>query len=102
MIAKPDMYSQKLKCHSHRAITQANAGKRAHLRSTGIGACACARHGFFYPQSVVDFQKGERFAMKLKFTFGYLTLTQADEYGLLHLWSNSAAPTPDKQAPPHL
>lgn len=27
---------------------------------TGIGAGACARHGFFVPSSVVDFQKGER------------------------------------------
>lgn len=27
---------------------------------TGIGATACARHGFFVPSSVVDFQKGER------------------------------------------
>ncbi|TFK61330.1 hypothetical protein BDN72DRAFT_778352, partial [Pluteus cervinus] len=28
--------------------------------ATGIGATACARHGFFCPTSVVDFQKGER------------------------------------------
>jgi hypothetical protein len=27
---------------------------------TGIGAVACARHGFFVPSSVVDFQKGEK------------------------------------------
>jgi len=28
--------------------------------ATGIGACACARHGCFLPNSVVDFQKGEK------------------------------------------
>lgn len=30
------------------------------LDATGIGATACARHGFIVPGSVVDFQKGER------------------------------------------
>ncbi|KIN99238.1 hypothetical protein M404DRAFT_30665 [Pisolithus tinctorius Marx 270] len=51
--------TEKSPCNSHRAINQANAncGK---LHSTGIGATACARHGCFYPHSVVDFQKGER------------------------------------------
>jgi len=29
--------------------------------ATGIGACACARHGCFIPHTVVDFQKGERY-----------------------------------------
>ena len=33
---------------------------QAHLTSTGIGATACARHGCFFPNSVVDFQRGER------------------------------------------
>ncbi|KAJ7769292.1 hypothetical protein B0H16DRAFT_1660997 [Mycena metata] len=28
--------------------------------STGIGACACAHHGCFYPHSVVGFKVGER------------------------------------------
>ena len=27
--------------------------------ATGIGACACARHGCFVPHTVVDFQKGD-------------------------------------------
>ncbi|KAG1836783.1 hypothetical protein DFJ58DRAFT_719005 [Suillus subalutaceus] len=30
------------------------------LEATGIGGCACARHGCFVPHSMVDFQKGER------------------------------------------
>ena len=47
-------------CHDHRAVNGANADRR-HLTSTGIGAAACARHGCFYPHSVVDFQKGERY-----------------------------------------
>ena len=34
--------------------------------ATGIGACACARHGCFIPHTVVDFQKGERYAFVSK------------------------------------
>ncbi|KAG1906159.1 uncharacterized protein F5891DRAFT_1125607 [Suillus fuscotomentosus] len=30
------------------------------LEATGIGGCACARHGCFVPHAMVDFQKGER------------------------------------------
>ena len=38
---------------------------RKNRDATGIGACACARHGCFVPQAVVDFQKGERYALGL-------------------------------------
>ncbi|KAI5997598.1 hypothetical protein EDD15DRAFT_2364364 [Pisolithus albus] len=51
--------TEKSACHNHRAISQANVS-RGKLSATGIGATACARHGCFYPHSVVDFQKGER------------------------------------------
>jgi hypothetical protein len=51
--------AQKSKCSNHRAIIQANSHSN-HLEATGIGACACPRHGCFVPHSVVDFQKGER------------------------------------------
>ncbi|KAI6017423.1 hypothetical protein EDC04DRAFT_2902597 [Pisolithus marmoratus] len=47
-------------CSNHRAINAANINK-SNLRSTGIGATACAQHGYFVPHSVVDFQKGERY-----------------------------------------
>ncbi|KAI6122447.1 hypothetical protein EDD16DRAFT_1477452 [Pisolithus croceorrhizus] len=47
-------------CSNHRAINAANINK-SNLRSTGIGATACAWHGCFVPHSVVDFQKGERY-----------------------------------------
>ncbi|KAI6142713.1 hypothetical protein BKA82DRAFT_4017955 [Pisolithus tinctorius] len=50
--------TEKSACNNHKAINQANA-QRGRLHSTGIGATACARHGCFYPHSVVDFQKGE-------------------------------------------
>ncbi|KAI6118298.1 hypothetical protein F5141DRAFT_975524, partial [Pisolithus sp. B1] len=46
-------------CSNHRAINAANINK-SNLRSTGVGATACAQHGCFVPHSVVDFQKGER------------------------------------------
>jgi hypothetical protein len=52
--------SQKSTCTNHRAITQANAHSDD-LDATGIGACACSRHGCFVPHCVVDFQKGERY-----------------------------------------
>ncbi|KIK71845.1 hypothetical protein PAXRUDRAFT_48138, partial [Paxillus rubicundulus Ve08.2h10] len=46
-------------CNNHRAVNQANAHRHM-LEATGIGGCACARHGCFIPHSLVDFQKGER------------------------------------------
>ena len=51
--------SQVSKCYNHRAI--ADRGK-AHKGCdvSGIGAAAC-RHGAFFPTSVGDFQKGERY-----------------------------------------
>ncbi|KAG1820930.1 uncharacterized protein BJ212DRAFT_1247948, partial [Suillus subaureus] len=41
-------------------VNQANASHHK-LEVTGIGGCACTRHGCFVPHSMVDFQKGERF-----------------------------------------
>ncbi|KAG1888830.1 hypothetical protein F4604DRAFT_1915893 [Suillus subluteus] len=46
-------------CNNHRAVNQANASHHK-LEATGIGGCACARHGCFVPHSMVDFQKEER------------------------------------------
>ena len=46
-------------CANHKAVNQANSNRK-NLEATGVGACACARHGCFVPHSVVDFQKGER------------------------------------------
>ncbi|KAG1837563.1 hypothetical protein DFJ58DRAFT_846405 [Suillus subalutaceus] len=52
---------QKSDCNNHHAVNQANASRQK-LEATGIGGCACARHGCFVPHSMVDFQKGERFS----------------------------------------
>ncbi|KAL0955060.1 hypothetical protein HGRIS_003978 [Hohenbuehelia grisea] len=49
----------KSRCANHKAVNQANAHHK-HVDTTGIGATACARHGFFMPHSVVDFKKGEQ------------------------------------------
>ncbi|KAG1779886.1 hypothetical protein EV702DRAFT_1043277 [Suillus placidus] len=46
-------------CNNHRAVNQANTSRHK-LEVTGIRGCACARHGCFVPNSMVDFQKGER------------------------------------------
>lgn len=51
--------SQRSTCSKHRAINAANIDQR-HLAATGVGATSCARHYCFVPNSVVDFQKGER------------------------------------------
>ena len=50
---------QQSTCSDHKAVNRVNTTQK-HLQATGIGATACARHGCFFPQSVVDFQKGER------------------------------------------
>ncbi|KAG1718273.1 uncharacterized protein EDB91DRAFT_1090173 [Suillus paluster] len=50
---------QRSDCNNHRAVNQANASRHK-LEATGIGGCACTRHGCFVPHSMVDFQKGER------------------------------------------
>ncbi|KAG1791164.1 uncharacterized protein HD556DRAFT_1433031 [Suillus plorans] len=50
---------QMSECNNHRAVNQANMSRHK-LEATGIGGCACARHGCFVPHSIVDFQKGER------------------------------------------
>ena len=48
-------------CYNHRAATAANRNQD-HLDCTGVGTCACARHGCAVPSSMVDFQKGERYS----------------------------------------
>ncbi|KAG2742517.1 hypothetical protein P692DRAFT_201842065 [Suillus brevipes Sb2] len=45
--------------NNHRAVNQANTSRHK-LEATGIRGCTCARHGCFVPNSMVDFQKGER------------------------------------------
>ncbi|KAF8834386.1 hypothetical protein BDN67DRAFT_1016560 [Paxillus ammoniavirescens] len=54
-----DNKQPKSTCHEHKAVNQVHATQK-HLAATGIGAIACARHGCFVPDTVVDFQKGER------------------------------------------
>ncbi|KAG0692326.1 hypothetical protein DFH29DRAFT_882655 [Suillus ampliporus] len=51
--------AQRSECNNHRAVNQANTSRHK-LEATGIGGCACARHRCFVPNSMVDFQKGER------------------------------------------
>ena len=63
---------QRSSCHNHKAVNAVNTHWN-NLESTGIGACACARHGCFVPHSVVDFQKGERYA-KLKGTINSMLI----------------------------
>ena len=53
------MGGQWLDCSNHHVVNQANSN-RSQLASTGIGGCACARHGCFIPHTMVDFQRGEQ------------------------------------------
>ncbi|KIJ08742.1 hypothetical protein PAXINDRAFT_18134 [Paxillus involutus ATCC 200175] len=46
-------------CHEHKAVNQVHATQK-HLAATGIRAIACARHGCFVPDTIVDFQKGKQ------------------------------------------
>ena len=55
---RPDSV-KKSTCSDHKAVRVSST--HAHLSATGIGAVACAQHGCFHPQSVVDFQAGERY-----------------------------------------
>lgn len=50
---------EKSDCANHKAVNQATR-PRKHVDNTGIGAIACARHGFFVPHSIVNFKKGEQ------------------------------------------
>ncbi|KAF4584651.1 hypothetical protein EYR38_001880 [Pleurotus pulmonarius] len=50
---------EKSNCANHKAVNQA-LRPRKHVDNTGIGAIACARHGFFVPHSIVNFKKGEQ------------------------------------------
>lgn len=59
MILNPDTVEIST-CSDHKAVNRVSL-TQGHLQATGIGAVACARHGCFFPQSVVDFQKGERY-----------------------------------------
>ncbi|KAG1846470.1 hypothetical protein F4604DRAFT_1595029, partial [Suillus subluteus] len=54
--------AQRSECNNHRVVNQANTSMHK-LEATGIGGCACARHGCFVPNSMVDFQKGERWVI---------------------------------------
>jgi len=54
------------------------------LESTGIGACACARHGSFVPHSVMD-SKREKGNVESKVPRSIAILHKADQYGLFHL-----------------
>jgi len=62
---------QKSTCSNHRAVNQQNKKNKKNLNYTGVGACACGRHGFFIPQSVVNFQYGERY---VRFCFFFFLL----------------------------
>ncbi|KAH9908829.1 uncharacterized protein BXZ73DRAFT_109735 [Epithele typhae] len=61
--------AQKSTCNAHRAVLGANK-KKANLETTGIGAAACSRHGFFLPHTCVDFQRGEAQA-NMDYSFFY-------------------------------
>jgi len=75
-------FDQRSTCHNHKVVNAVNTHQNT-LESTGIGACACARH--FVPHSMVDFQMGERY-VKIKGATDPLSIFhKADQYGLFHL-----------------
>lgn len=50
---------QRSTCNNHKAVKSSSTNKK-NLDATGIGGCACGRHGCFIPTCIVDFQKGEQ------------------------------------------
>ncbi|KZP20383.1 hypothetical protein FIBSPDRAFT_742310 [Athelia psychrophila] len=50
---------QKSTYRNYKAQNLAERSPR-YLKASGIAACACAWHGFFVPNSVIDFQVGEQ------------------------------------------
>ena len=56
-----DTVNQKSTCNQHKNVDDKAMGRKPHLDKTGIGGCACERHGCFIPHAMVDFQKGERY-----------------------------------------
>src|SRR5882724_8468372 len=78
-------FTQTSTCHNHKAVNAVNTHQN-NLESTGIGACACARHGCFVPHLVMDFQKGERSVTIKEWHPRSITHTsKADQHGLFHL-----------------
>ncbi|KAJ8518496.1 hypothetical protein ONZ45_g4403 [Pleurotus djamor] len=58
-LASTPSHQEQSTCVNHKAVNK--VGRiRGHLAISGIGAVACARHGYVVPHSVVDFEKGER------------------------------------------
>lgn len=55
------LFGQPSTCSQLRAVAEKNMMKKGY-DATGVVAVACARHGCFAPGSVVDMQKGERYA----------------------------------------
>ncbi|KAF7965199.1 hypothetical protein HWV62_45095 [Athelia sp. TMB] len=49
-------------CIAFAALLQKDSRMTTGLRTSGVGACMCARHEVFRPQGVGDLQKGERYA----------------------------------------
>jgi hypothetical protein len=59
VVADLDFF-KKPTCSNHKAANEVKSGRK-NLDVTGVGACACARHGCFVPHTMVDFQKGEKY-----------------------------------------
>ncbi|KAF7972629.1 hypothetical protein HWV62_17380 [Athelia sp. TMB] len=49
-------------CIAFAALLQKDSKATTGLRTSGVGACMCARHEVFRPSGVGDLQKGERYA----------------------------------------
>ncbi|KAH6867699.1 hypothetical protein BKA70DRAFT_1379996 [Coprinopsis sp. MPI-PUGE-AT-0042] len=71
-------------CHEHRAVEDRSKTHKG-CDATGVGAFACSHHGAFAPNSVVDFQKGER-QMNMDYGLsGSIASTKANLIGKLNL-----------------
>lgn len=79
--------SKRSTCNNHNAVNRTNVG-HDNLEATGIAAIACARHGCFYPHTVVDFQKGEQYVLIFIWLPLVLTILQTEKCRLCFLPGN--------------
>ncbi|KAG1850364.1 hypothetical protein DFJ58DRAFT_842440 [Suillus subalutaceus] len=86
--------------------SQCSKHKPKQPRATGVGATACARHGYFVPHCIVDFQKGEHgvFTLQNGYSLNFIVgAGQVDGEILETLWApfNKISPTTRSMSQAH-
>ncbi|KAF9223021.1 hypothetical protein BS17DRAFT_767396 [Gyrodon lividus] len=70
-------------CHEHKAVNQVHVTQK-HLVVTGISTIAYARHGFFVPDTIVDFQKVVLYDIACQFSVNFYAWVLRNKYLKFH------------------